>query len=1236
MRTPVKLLFWLFGAISTLLAVLVALLFFVDVNLYRTQIEHRVSAAFDRKVVIEGPLELGRSLTPRFVVRGLKISNPEWASRQFLAVADSFDIRVSLIPLLRGKLEIHSLEFHGVDVLLETTSDGSNNFTFAETGSTAGFPAIEHISLIDAAIAYAAPGMPVRRVHAQKITGRKVPGQPLSLDAYTTVNTVPLKISLEGEPPGKEPADKTWQFTLVGTTDNTSLQVRGSIADPIDLSHGEYQLELKGRNLDDIEALSDMALPGVGAHELSATVRYQFGEHLSLSDLTGHIGSSDIQGNLHWDMSTSPPVIGIRLESQQLDTADLGLAGQQTPGAGQPGSDFPDMSFDTGRLAAVDLDIEIQVQQLNGLKQRVRDILLNADADRQRLRLATIKATLDKTNIEANAVLPWGERLTSLTPGAAGIKTLLQHTELYIRAQTPDPGHDYSTTLLGRPLDLNVNSIEATARPGQPLNIKAEAALNSKPVSINLKAESLPAYAQRPAGPWKDLKLEARGEDIYIDASGSVARPLEAGGLDIGYTLSSGNISTLLPLQGAWSLSGRYADHEDRSEFDELKMRLGRSDISGRIALYRDGRQDRLVANLNANRIDLAEFLPDSTPGKATGNAWDQPLGINGLINHDLDIDIRVRDLQGLDTPVQDIQLLARASQQTMRLSPLEVRVDGIPLDGTIELPWGENLDPRGNRPVSLQTLTELADVRLNARPPQGKLKRHGVLMGHPLDIELTKLKASARPGKPLQVSAEALLDDTPLQLALKAQPLAVFMQRPAGPWKQLVLEAQADDVRFNATGSIAHPFEFAGFDIDYVLHGAAVDSLLPVFNLMLPLEGAYSLSGHFTDRHDRLVFDELKIKSGRSDINGKISVYRDTERPRVIANLRSRQIYLSKLLPVSEASDLPYAEPRVIPDYTLPVERFREIDGEISFQAERLRTSAGDLGDIRFKATLQDGVFRMEDFEVQGWAGARIESDIKIDARQNPPAMEWQWIARQLNYGVLLEQAGFAETVEGTIDVTLRLSGSGQTRYEFLGNADGQLVIVGQEGQFGSRRLDLWGSALVTTMLSSEWHSEDVTDLNCIVARVGIQDGVASSDKFIIDTQRMTLAATGTLDLVTEELNLIFAPRPKRTTLMSLANPAHVTGTLSRPEVTATVLPRNRMAAAGSGLLAGLINPGYLIFTFSQTGSGQANACEAAVAKAVAMKTGKQNQIDEAPAKPARRFSLLPGCTRSVKPTEP
>ncbi|MGI9319907.1 MAG: AsmA family protein, partial [Thiogranum sp.] len=215
-RASIKLLLWLFAGISTLAAVLVALLFFVDVNLYRGQIERHVSAAFGREIILAGPLSLEPSLTPRFAVKGLKITNPDWASRPFLASVDKFDIRVSLLPLLRGELQIVSLEFHGVDLLLEEATDGANNFTFSASGQPTVLPAIGHMSLYNTAIAYAAAEGPVRRLHMEQVTARKVPGQPIELEAHTTVNALPVTLSLRGEPPGSSHPQSPWQITLLG------------------------------------------------------------------------------------------------------------------------------------------------------------------------------------------------------------------------------------------------------------------------------------------------------------------------------------------------------------------------------------------------------------------------------------------------------------------------------------------------------------------------------------------------------------------------------------------------------------------------------------------------------------------------------------------------------------------------------------------------------------------------------------------------------------------------------------------------------------------------------------------------------------------------------------------------------------------------------------------------------------------------------------------------------------
>ena len=73
----IKPLLWLSVGIGALLAVLMALLFLADINLYRNQIEQHVSTAFGREVILEGPLSLEPSLTPRFAVNGLGFPRAE-------------------------------------------------------------------------------------------------------------------------------------------------------------------------------------------------------------------------------------------------------------------------------------------------------------------------------------------------------------------------------------------------------------------------------------------------------------------------------------------------------------------------------------------------------------------------------------------------------------------------------------------------------------------------------------------------------------------------------------------------------------------------------------------------------------------------------------------------------------------------------------------------------------------------------------------------------------------------------------------------------------------------------------------------------------------------------------------------------------------------------------------------------------------------------------------------------
>ena len=108
-----------------------------------------------------------------------------------------------------------------------------------------------------------------------------------------------------------------------------------------------------------------------------------------------------------------------------------------------------------------------------------------------------------------------------------------------------------------------------------------------------------------------------------------------------------------------------------------------------------------------------------------------------------------------------------------------------------------------------------------------------------------------------------------------------------------------------------------------------------------------------------------------------------------------------------------------------------------------------------------------------------------------------------------------------------------------------------------------------------------------------------------ILDTQRITIASSGILNLETEELNLLIAPRPKRASLVSLAKPVMIKGSLSQPEISVAKIPRKGRLLV-TGALSALINPALLLFAFSDTGTGEANPCESAVERAY-----KANEAD-------------------------
>ena len=75
-------------------------------------------------------------------------------------------------------------------------------------------------------------------------------------------------------------------------------------------------------------------------------------------------------------------------------------------------------------------------------------------------------------------------------------------------------------------------------------------------------------------------------------------------------------------------------------------------------------------------------------------------------------------------------------------------------------------------------------------------------------------------------------------------------------------------------------------------------------------------------------------------------------------------------------------------------------------------------------------------------------------------------------------------------------------------------------------------------------------------------------------------------------------------------------------------MLPAGRAAAAGGCLLAGLVNPAYLLFMLANTGTGDVNPCLGAMNAALDAKGESRGMVEPLQEAPAGAISPIGGCS--------
>lgn len=114
----------------------------MDFDQYKPQIAAEVKKATGRDLAIEGKLRLNLlTLNPGLAVDGVRFANATWGSRPDMAQIKRFEVKVSIMPLLSGTLDVDRVVIEGADILIERDANGRGNYEFMTETKPAAAPA---------------------------------------------------------------------------------------------------------------------------------------------------------------------------------------------------------------------------------------------------------------------------------------------------------------------------------------------------------------------------------------------------------------------------------------------------------------------------------------------------------------------------------------------------------------------------------------------------------------------------------------------------------------------------------------------------------------------------------------------------------------------------------------------------------------------------------------------------------------------------------------------------------------------------------------------------------------------------------------------------------------------------------------------------------------------------------------------------------------------------------------
>ena len=226
-----------------------------------------------------------------------------------------------------------------------------------------------------------------------------------------------------------------------------------------------------------------------------------------------------------------------------------------------------------------------------------------------------------------------------------------------------------------------------------------------------------------------------------------------------------------------------------------------------------------------------------------------------------------------------------------------------------------------------------------------------------------------------------------------------------------------------------------------------------------------------------------------------------------------------------------------------LPLDALEALDADLTFALGALHYGKLVLTDIKLPVKIANG--KLSAPLTAAYRDTPLKLALAADGKAKSVSVDAG--ATNFDLGRLLADLDLTTMLAARADFGAKLNGRGNSLHAIAASLGGQTNLAVGAGTINSRALAIVSDDLVN-VLAPGGKTGDSAKLVCALSRFDFAGGVGTSKALALETTTLVTTGSGTVDLGRERIDLLFKPKPKNASLLSLAFPVRLSGPLNAP----------------------------------------------------------------------------------------